>query len=70
MKVHGAIKKIKIRKGLGSRNETVPDECSNFQGIMVLIYKGKGSRYDYKNYRGITLLSVPGKVFMHVARIK
>ena len=26
MKVHGAIKKIKIRKCLGSRNVTVPDE--------------------------------------------
>jgi len=34
--------------------------------------KGKGSRHDCHNYRGITLLSVPGKVFAHVllARVK
>jgi len=37
------------------------------QGIIVSIYKGKGSRSECKNYRVITLLSVPGKVFMHHA---
>ncbi len=45
-------------------SETVPDEWS--QGVIVPIYKGKGSMSDCKNYRGITLLSVPGKVFAHV----
>ena len=41
---------------------TVPEDWR--QGIIV--YKGKGSRSECKNYRGITRLSVPGKVFMHV----
>jgi len=51
-------------------SEKVPTEWH--QGIIVPIYKGKGSRSDCKNYRGITLLSVPSKVFAHVllARIK
>ena len=30
------------------------------------LYKGKGSRSECGNYRGITLLSVPGKAFDHV----
>ena len=55
-----------------SRGEsvTVPEEWC--RGIFVPIYKGKGSRSEGKNYRGITLLSVPGKMFMHVvlSRIK
>jgi len=46
------------------KSEIVPDDWH--QGIIVPIYKGKGSRSDCKNYRGITLLSVPGKVFAHV----
>ena len=33
------------------------------KGIILPFYKGKGSRKECKNYRGITLLSVPGKVF-------
>ena len=36
------------------------------QGIIIPLYKGRGSRSDCSNYRGITLLSVPGKVFAHV----
>ena len=36
------------------------------QGIIIPLYKGKGSRSDCSNYRGITLLSVPGKVFAKV----
>ena len=51
-------------------SDTVPEEWR--QGIIIPIYKGKGSRSDCSNYRGITLLSVPGKVFAHtlLARIK
>jgi len=45
-------------------SEIIPDDWR--QGIIVPIYKAKGSRSDCKNYRGITLLSVPGKVFAHV----
>ena len=36
------------------------------KGIILPIYKGKGSPKDCRNYRGITLLSVPGKVFATV----
>ena len=51
-----------VRTSLG-----ICDSCGEWhQGIIVPIYKGRGSRSEGKNYRGITLLSVPGKVFMHV----
>lgn len=33
--------------------------------ITLLIYKKEGKR-NCKNYRGITLLSVPGKVFVRI----
>ena len=33
------------------------------KGILVPVFKHKGSKTDYNNYRGITLLSVPGKLF-------
>jgi len=47
-------------------SEDIPSEWR--KSIIMPIYNGKGTR----NYRGITLLSVPGKVFAHVllARIK
>jgi len=50
--------------------DVVPEEWH--QGLIIPLYKGKGSKSDYCNYRGITLLSVPGKVFAHVilARIR
>ena len=35
-------------------------------GIIVSLYKGKGSQTDCCSHRPITLLSVPGKVFAHV----
>ena len=34
--------------------------------MVVPIWKGKGDRQDCNNYRGITLLSVPGKVLAHL----
>ena len=36
------------------------------KGIILSIYKGKGSPKDCRNFRGVTLLSVPGKVFATV----
>jgi len=36
------------------------------KGIILPIYKGKGSPKDCKNYRGISLLSTSGKVFAMV----
>jgi len=42
----------------------VPAEWKD--GIIVSLYKGKGCRSSCSNYRPISLLSVPGKVFAHV----
>ncbi len=39
----------------------VPDDWK--KAIIVPLYKGKGSRSECSSYRGITLLSVPGKVY-------
>ncbi len=30
------------------------------------LYKGKGNREEYNNYRGISLLSVPGKFYERI----
>ena len=42
----------------------VPSDWRNV--VIVPIYKGKGERTECKNFRGISLLSVPGKVFARV----
>ena len=41
-------------------------------GIILPFWKGKGTQENCSNYRGITLLSIPSKVFAHVllARIR
>ena len=36
------------------------------RGLVTPIWKGKGDQRDCSNYRGITVLSVPGKVLAHV----
>ena len=36
------------------------------RGIVVPLWKGKGDRQDCNNYRGVTVLSVPGKVFARI----
>jgi sorting nexin-29 len=41
--------------------ELIPQEWK--EGIILPLWKRKGSRSDCSNYRGITLLSVPGKLF-------
>lgn len=45
-------------------SKRIPSEWKN--GIVLPVYKGKGSRSSCSSYRPITLLSVPGKVFAHV----
>ena len=42
----------------------IPDEWRT--GIILSFYKGKGSKDDCHNYRGITLLFVPGKAFARI----
>jgi len=39
----------------------VPEEWVN--AVLVPLFKGKGDRFECKNYRAISLLSVPGKLF-------
>ena len=38
------------------------------RGFVVPLWKGKGDILDCNNYRGVTLLSVPGKVFARIIR--
>ena len=42
----------------------IPEEWMN--GIILPLYKGKGSKTDCNNYRGITLLSCVGKLFTSI----
>ena len=44
--------------------EEIPEDWR--RGIILPLYKGKGNRSEGGNYRGITLLSVPGEVFARV----
>ncbi len=36
------------------------------KAIIVPLYKGKGKREECNNYRGISLLSVPGKIYERI----
>ncbi len=45
----------------------IPDDWLN--AIIVPLYKGKGSRSECSSYRGISLLSVPGKVYQRILRL-
>ena len=37
----------------------------DWRGVcIVLLYKGKGDKYDCSNFRGISLLSVVGKLYV------
>ena len=44
------------------RGEEAPRDWQD--GIVVLLYKGKGSRQECDISRGITLLSIPGQVYV------
>ncbi|KAK3889840.1 hypothetical protein Pcinc_006166 [Petrolisthes cinctipes] len=49
---------------LAWRQEEVPEDCR--RAIIVSLYKGKGSKEECGSYRGIYLLSEPGKVYEKV----
>ena len=45
-------------------SSAVPEDWRS--AVIVPLYKGKGERTDYKNYRGISLLSVVGKIYVGI----
>ena len=45
-------------------NGRVPEEWR--KAIIVKMFKNKGSKLDCANYRGISLISVPSKVFLRI----
>ena len=64
--LHGGNEALKTLHSIFTRvweDEVVPEEWH--QGIIIPLYKGKGSRSDYSNYTGMSLLLVPGQVFAH-----
>ena len=46
------------------RTETILEDWRN--SLLVVLYKGKGSKNDCSNYRGISLLSVVGKILSRI----
>ena len=42
----------------------VPEDWKS--AVIFLLYKGKGKRTECKNYRGTSLLSVVGKIYMGI----
>ena len=42
----------------------MPDDFRD--ALIVSLYKNKGSKADCENYRGISLLSIAGKIFARV----
>ena len=45
-------------------SEEIPGDWRT--GIILQLYKDKGSKMECSNFRSITRLSVPGKVFAHI----
>ena len=46
------------------RTETIPKDWRN--SLLVVLYKEKGPKNDCSNYRGISLLSVVGKILSRI----
>ena len=42
------------------------EDFRNLASVVVPLWKGKGDHQDCNNYRGVTLLSVPGKGFARI----
>ena len=57
--LHNIVTQVTVRSG--KRKWFLAEEWDH--GIIIPLYKGKGSKSECSNYRGITLPSVPGKVF-------
>jgi len=65
--LHGGIDALKSLHSISAcarEDEFIPEEWH--QGIIISLYKGKGSKSECSNDRRITLLSVPENVFAHV----
>ena len=62
--LYGGIKVLRTLHGIFTRvwKDKVISEKWYQLGIIIPLYKGKGSRSDCSKYRGITLLLVPEKV--------
>ena len=46
------------------KTETILEDLRNF--LLVMLYKKKGPKNDYSNYRGISLLSFEGKILSRI----
>ncbi|MFA0954709.1 RNA-directed DNA polymerase, partial [Klebsiella pneumoniae] len=72
LKYGGAVLDVKLLELFNAcyKCKKVPEEWKN--AVIVPLYKGKGERCSCKNYRGISLLSVPGKVYgrLVIARVQ
>ena len=42
-------------------SDVMPENCRS--AVIVQLYEGKGDRTESKNYRGISLLSLVGKIY-------
>ena len=45
-------------------SDVVPEDLK--AACIVPVYKGKGDRRDCVNYKGISILSIPGKIYGRV----
>ncbi|MFA0954731.1 RNA-directed DNA polymerase, partial [Klebsiella pneumoniae] len=63
LKYGGAVLDVRMLQLFNACYESgrVPEEWKF--AVIVPLYKGKGDVYDCRNHRGISLLSVPGKLY-------
>ncbi len=60
------LKKIAVNKKIGKKNllhSPIPFSHSRRRKVIIVpLYKGNGNRKECNNFRGISLLSVPGNI--------